>query len=119
VCTPRGLPRDSCPAARLSRQRRHGLTPQQYQLLLALKGYPGHDWATVRELADQLQLRHHSVVGAGSSSVYLTPTGARAVRVLLAREGDDVLARLAALRRDELRRMNAAALMPATWIDTP
>jgi hypothetical protein len=39
--------------------------------------------------------------------------------VLLAREGDDVLARLAALRRDELRRMNAAALMPATWIDTP
>ena len=42
--------------------RRHGLTPQQYQLLLALKGFPEREWATVRELADRLQLRHHSVV---------------------------------------------------------
>src|SRR5437763_5578094 len=42
--------------------RRDGLTPQQYQLLLALKGFPGREWATVRELADRLQLRHHSVV---------------------------------------------------------
>src|SRR3954468_381134 len=42
--------------------RRDGLTPQQYQLLLVLKGFPGRDWATVREVADRLQLRHHSVV---------------------------------------------------------
>ncbi|MDQ2790413.1 MAG: MarR family transcriptional regulator, partial [Actinomycetota bacterium] len=35
--------------------RRDGLTPQQYQLLLALKGFPGRDWATVRELAERLQ----------------------------------------------------------------
>jgi hypothetical protein len=35
------------------------------------------------------------------------------------REFGYVASRLAALRRDELRRMNAAALMPATWIDTP
>ncbi|MGH3602753.1 MAG: MarR family transcriptional regulator, partial [Pseudonocardiaceae bacterium] len=42
--------------------RRDGLTPQQYQLLLALKGFPGREWATVRELADRLQVRHHSVV---------------------------------------------------------
>jgi hypothetical protein len=42
--------------------RRHGLTPQHYQLLLALKGFPGREWATMRELADRLQLRHHSVV---------------------------------------------------------
>ena len=28
--------------------RRHGVTPQQYQLMLALKGFPGHDWAVVR-----------------------------------------------------------------------
>ena len=42
--------------------RRHGLAPQQYVLLLALKGFPGRDWATVRELADRLQLRHPSVV---------------------------------------------------------
>src|SRR5437879_210368 len=42
--------------------RSHGLTPQHYQLLLALKGFPEREWATVRELADRLQLRHHSVV---------------------------------------------------------
>src|SRR3954469_5011573 len=42
--------------------RRHGLTPQQYQLLLALKGFPGPEWATVGELAERLQLRHHSTV---------------------------------------------------------
>src|SRR6476469_7460790 len=42
--------------------RDHGLTPQQYQLLLTLKGFPGREWATVRELADRFQLRHHSVV---------------------------------------------------------
>src|SRR6476469_4678792 len=42
--------------------RAEGLTPQQYQLLLALKGFPGREWASVRELAEQLQLRHHSVV---------------------------------------------------------
>jgi DNA-binding MarR family transcriptional regulator len=29
---------------------------------LALKGFPDRDWDTVRELADRLQLRHHSVV---------------------------------------------------------
>jgi len=42
--------------------RRHGVAPQQYQLMLAIKGFPGRDWAMVRELADGLQLRHHSVV---------------------------------------------------------
>ena len=38
--------------------RSYGLSPQKYQLLLALMGYPARDWATVRELADVLQLRH-------------------------------------------------------------
>src|SRR3954447_8215747 len=42
--------------------RRDGLTPQQYQLMLALKGFPGRERATLRALAEPLQLRHHSVV---------------------------------------------------------
>jgi DNA-binding MarR family transcriptional regulator len=45
--------------------RRHGVIPQHYQLLLALKGFPDWEWAAVRELADRLQLRHHSVIEAG------------------------------------------------------
>src|SRR5262245_27771151 len=43
--------------------RRHGLTPQQHQLLLAIKGFPGRESATVSELAERLQMRQHSMVG--------------------------------------------------------
>src|SRR6201995_5691631 len=40
-----------------------GVTPQQHQALLAIKGFPGRDQVSVGELAERLQLRHHSVVG--------------------------------------------------------
>ncbi len=40
-----------------------GITPQQHQALLAIKGFPGRDHVTVSELAERLQLRHHSAVG--------------------------------------------------------
>jgi DNA-binding MarR family transcriptional regulator len=101
--------------------RRHGLTPQQYQLLLALKGFPGREWATVRELAERLQLRHHSVVELidraqrqGLVERAAHPTDARAVRVGLTDEGERVLMRLSALHREELRRV-AAVLTPPSW----
>jgi DNA-binding MarR family transcriptional regulator len=42
--------------------RKQGLTPQQYQLILAIKGFPQREFATVGELAEQLQRNHHSVV---------------------------------------------------------
>jgi DNA-binding MarR family transcriptional regulator len=42
--------------------RAAGLTPQQHQALLAIKGYPDRDEMTVSELAERLLLRHHSVV---------------------------------------------------------
>jgi DNA-binding MarR family transcriptional regulator len=53
---------------RFSRQteleaRRVGLTPQQYLLLLSLKGFPGRDWASITELAERLQIRHNAVIG--------------------------------------------------------
>jgi DNA-binding MarR family transcriptional regulator len=105
--------------------RSHGLTPQQYQLLLALKGFPGRDWATVRELADRLLLRHHSVVelvnraqGQGLVERLPHPEDARAVRVQLTADGEQILARLSALHRDELHRMNSTLTLPA-WQDDP
>ena len=105
--------------------RSRGLTPQQYQLLLALKGFPGRDWASVRELADSLHVRHHSVVelvnraqGQGLVERSVHPDDARAVRVLLTPKGEQVLARLGAMHRDELRRMDEA-LAPPTWSAVP
>lgn len=99
--------------------RDHGLAPQQYVLLLALKGFPGRDWATVRELADRLALRHHSVVelvnraqGQGLVERAAHPDDGRAVRVLLTAEGEAVLGRLSALHRDELRRMETVLQLP-------
>ena len=101
--------------------RRHGLTPQQYQLLLALKGFPARDWATVGELAERLQLRHHSVVelinraqGEGLVERVANPEDARSVRVLLTRQGERILGRLSALHRDELRRLDTT-LAPPNW----
>ena len=99
--------------------RQHGVTPQQYQLMLAIKGFPGRDWAVVRELADRLQLRHHSVVELinraereGLVERSTDPDDRRAVRIQLTKEGDWVLGRLSGLHRDQLRRMNAILALP-------
>jgi DNA-binding MarR family transcriptional regulator len=99
--------------------RSHDLTPQHYQLMLALMGFPGREWATVRELADLLQLRHNSVVELvnraqkqGLVQREAHPTDARAVRVSLTPEGERILAQLAALHRDELRRMGTVLTQP-------
>lgn len=49
-------------------RRRHqaaravGLEPQQYELLLAIAGLPRQKQPTIKELAAQLLLEHHSVV---------------------------------------------------------
>jgi DNA-binding MarR family transcriptional regulator len=99
--------------------RSHGVTPQQYQLMLAIKGFPGRDWAVVRELAERLQLRHHSVVelvtrAQGQDLVRRTtdPDDARAVRVVLTEEGELLLGRLSSLHREELRRMDSLLALP-------
>src|SRR5947207_14029082 len=42
--------------------RAAGLEPQQYLLLLALRGLPEGVEATIRTLADRLALKHHSLV---------------------------------------------------------
>lgn len=101
--------------------RAHGISPQQYQLMLALAGFPGRDWASVKELAERLQLKHHSVVelinrAQQQDLVERTPDpdDARAVRVQLTAEGERVLGLLSALHREELRRMGSA-LTPPPW----
>lgn len=103
--------------------RSHGISPQQYQLMLALAGFPGREWATVKELAERLQLKHHSVVELVNRAQQQDlvarapdPDDARVVRVVLTADGERALGLLSALHRDELRRMGSA-LVPPPWPD--
>jgi len=87
------------------------LTPQQHQALLVLKGgYPGRAEISVTELADALQLKHHSAVELVGRLVKAdlvarrqSTEDRRRVMLSLTRAGDDVLlslseANLAVLR---------------------
>lgn len=42
--------------------KQSGLEPQQYLLMLAIRGLPARQEATISALADRLSLRHHSTV---------------------------------------------------------
>lgn len=92
--------------------RAAGLTPQQHQLLLALKGFPGRDFATPAELAERLQIRHNACVGLVTRAEQLGLVTRRAndddhrsVWVHLTPAGEQVLLALSQLHLEELRRM--------------
>jgi DNA-binding MarR family transcriptional regulator len=89
--------------------RRHGMTPLQYQLMLQVKGFPGRSRATVSELAERLQAKHHGVVAlvtrcekAGLVARRVHEDDRRAVLVELTAKGERALERLARLHRNEL-----------------
>src|SRR5512146_1158058 len=42
--------------------RAAGVEPQQHQLMLAVKGMPEDEQATISNLAERLQIQHHSTV---------------------------------------------------------
>ena len=92
--------------------REAGLTPQHHQLLLGIAGFTGNGWATISELADFLQVRHHSVVGLidraealGLVRREVNPGDRREVQVSLSPEGARKLRALATLHRKELNGM--------------
>lgn len=91
-----------------------GLKPQQHQALLAIKGFPGRDYITVGELAERLQIMHHSVVGLANRLVKedfierkRSPRDRRQVYLKLTRRGERVLEELSSIHRRELERLAA------------
>ncbi|HXU32941.1 MAG TPA: MarR family transcriptional regulator [Thermoanaerobaculia bacterium] len=91
--------------------RAAGLTPQQHQALLALRGGPDEPM-TIGQIALELAVRHHSAVGlvdrlAAKDLVerVRSESDRRQVRVRLTAEGRSALASLAAAHRAELRRV--------------
>lgn len=98
--------------------RRVGITPQQYFLLLAIKGFPGRETANITELAERLQVRHNAVIGLVNRAeerglVRREPNAPgedrRVVQVRVTDEGEEIIQRLAHALRDERHRVAAAA----------
>jgi DNA-binding MarR family transcriptional regulator len=90
--------------------RAAGLEPQQHQLLLAIKGLPTNKDATVGELAERLQIQHHSAVELvnriaerGLLERRRDENDQRRVLVSLTPYGEAVLKKLSLLHRTELR----------------
>jgi DNA-binding MarR family transcriptional regulator len=90
--------------------RRAGLHPQQYQLLLAMRGLPRQHQATIGHLAERLQLEHHSAVelinraeGRGLVTRAGDRRDRRQVIVHLTKKGGTLLQKLAHEHRNELR----------------
>jgi len=92
-----------------------GLEPQQYLLLLMIRGIPAGQEATVRALAERLALRHHSVVeliDRLEAHGYVRRTRSRedrrSVLVSLLPRGEKTLEQVAQHRIDELRASGVA-----------
>jgi DNA-binding MarR family transcriptional regulator len=90
--------------------RAAGLEPQQYLLLLMIRGLPAGEQATIRTLAERLSLKHHSAVeliDRLEAHGYVRRTRARddrrRVLVSLLPRGERMLADVARQRINELR----------------
>jgi DNA-binding MarR family transcriptional regulator len=95
--------------------RAAGLEPQQYLLLLAIRGLPEAEEATIRALADRLALKHHSAVeliDRLESHGYVRRSRSRDDRrrvfVALLPRGEKLLEQVAQHRITELRTSGAA-----------
>lgn len=88
------------------------VTPQQHQALLAIKGFPGREQVTVGELAERLQLRHHSVVGLVDRLVKeklvsrsSSDADRRQVLIQLTSHGEKTLEKLSAMHHEQLKKI--------------
>jgi DNA-binding MarR family transcriptional regulator len=90
--------------------RSAGLSPQQHQALLAIKGLAGRERISVGRLAAQLHVRHHSAVGLvdrlGRRKLVRRlpdPEDRRRVEVRLTAAGEALIGRLSAAHKRELQ----------------
>lgn len=104
----------------------HGVTPMQYQALLAIQGFPGREWVTVGELAARLRVAHHSAVGLVNRMQALQlverrpcPDDQRRVRVSLTAKGLKILGKLYRVHRAELRSVGPQLIALLRRASTP
>ncbi len=89
-----------------------GLTPQQYQALLAIKGAAGEGPVTINDLAGQLMIKHNSAVGLvdrleeeGLIVRRVARDDRRKVNLILTPKGSRTFEKLASAHRAELERI--------------
>src|SRR4029079_694017 len=99
--------------------RKRGVPLLKYLLMRRIGGFLGRDWATVGELAERLQAKHHGVVSLVSRCEALglvrrsiSNSDRRRVEVQLTRKGDERLEQLAHLHRVELLSLQGAFAVP-------
>jgi|ERR1700674_4382843 DNA-binding MarR family transcriptional regulator len=99
--------------------RRNGITSLQYLLMLQIKGFPGREWATVGELAERLQAKHHGTVSlisrceaAGLVRRSISSSDKRRVEVKLTKKGSECLEQLARLHLVELISLQGEFAVP-------
>jgi DNA-binding MarR family transcriptional regulator len=99
------------------------LEPQQYLLMLALRGLPPDREPSIRELAERLQLRHHSVVELVDRLERRqllrrerSLADRRQVSLHLTPRGEKILTRLAKQRISELRTAAPALVRALTAV---
>jgi len=92
-----------------------GLEPQQYMMLLAIRGLPAEEAASIRTLANRLALKHHSAVellDRLEKHGYVRRTRSRKDRrqvlITLLPKGHRILDQVARQRISELRASGAA-----------
>jgi DNA-binding MarR family transcriptional regulator len=93
-----------------ARAREVGLTPQQHQALLSIKGgYPGRDEISIGELARHLLIRNHSavelvgrLVKAGLVTRGPAPDDRRRIVVRVTPKGEELLRRISDANLGEL-----------------
>jgi DNA-binding MarR family transcriptional regulator len=97
--------------------RQFGVTPQQHQLMLGVAGYTGRGTASISELAEFLQERHHSVVelierAVQNGLVYREQdtVDRRVVMISLTQLGEETLSKLSTLHQEEITRVRAGFL---------
>jgi len=95
--------------------QRAGLTPQQHQALLAIKGFAGRDAASIGDVARFLLIRHHTAVELmdrisklGLIKRVADPQDARRVLVELTTKGEQKLRALSRIHLQELRAASPA-----------
>lgn len=100
-----------------------GLTPQQHQILLALRASDGLE-LTIGQLAETMFLKPHSVSGMADRLASLglvervrSEEDRRSIRLRLTGKANEILASLGQVHKDELRRIRPLLVSLLSQLD--